>query len=77
MNPPKAAYGSIDEYHIGFYPAPSGIEAFHDEVKAYHKSKGTLQFPLDQPLPYELISRIVKYRVAANKEKAAGKLKKK
>ncbi|RKN80669.1 iron chaperone [Paenibacillus ginsengarvi] len=63
--------------HIGFYPAPSGIEAFADEVKPYHKSKGTLQFPLDQPLPNELIARIVKYRVAESKEKAAAKTKKK
>lgn len=63
--------------HIGFYPAPSGIEAFAEEAKPYHKSKGTLQFPLDEPLPYELISRIVKFRVAANTEKAAGKRKRK
>ncbi|MDT3428836.1 uncharacterized protein YdhG (YjbR/CyaY superfamily) [Paenibacillus forsythiae] len=63
--------------HIGFYPAPSGIEAFQEELKEYHKSKGTLQFPLDQPLPYDLISRIVKYRAASNKEKAETKLKKK
>ncbi|QWU17008.1 Uncharacterized conserved protein YdhG, YjbR/CyaY-like superfamily, DUF1801 family [Paenibacillus sophorae] len=63
--------------HIGFYPAPSGIDAFKEEVKEYHKSKGTLQFPLDKPLPYDLISRIVKYRVASNIEKAEAKLKKK
>ncbi|AKG33337.1 iron chaperone [Paenibacillus durus] len=63
--------------HIGFYPAPSGIEAFKEEVEEYHKSKGTLQFPLDKPLPYDLISRIVKYRVASNIEKAEAKLKKK
>ncbi|AIQ11419.1 iron chaperone [Paenibacillus durus] len=63
--------------HIGFYPAPSGIEAFQEEVKEYHKSKGTLQFPLDKPLPYDLISRIVKYRVASNIEKAEAKSKKK
>jgi len=65
------------KHHIGFYPAPSGIEAFQEEVKPYHKSKGTLQFPLNEPLPYDLISRIVKYRVAANTEKANSKLKKK
>ncbi|BCG57397.1 iron chaperone [Paenibacillus sp. URB8-2] len=63
--------------HIGFYPAPSGIEAFKEELKEYHKSKGTLQFPIDQPLPYDLISRIVKYRVASNMEKAEAKSKKK
>jgi len=63
--------------HIGFYPAPSGIEEFKEELKEYHKSKGTLQFPLDKPLPYEMIRKIVRYRVAANMEKAAAKSKKK
>lgn len=61
--------------HIGFYPAPDGIHAFQDEVAEYHASKGTLQFPLDKPIPYELISRIVKYRVERNLEKAKGKKK--
>ncbi|MEF2245090.1 MULTISPECIES: iron chaperone [unclassified Paenibacillus] len=63
--------------HIGFYPAPSGIEAFQEEVKPYHKSKGTLQFPIHAPMPHDLISRIVKYRAAANIEKANSKRKKK
>jgi len=63
--------------HIGFYPAPSGIDEFKDELKEYHKSKGALRFPIDKPLPYDIISRIVKYRVASNIEKAEGKLKKK
>ncbi|ETT64665.1 DUF1801 domain-containing protein [Paenibacillus sp. FSL H8-0457] len=63
--------------HIGFYPAPSGIEAFQDELKEYHTSKGTLQFPIDQPLPYDLIRRIVQYRVQQNLEKAESKAKKK
>ncbi|NOU99397.1 iron chaperone [Paenibacillus planticolens] len=59
--------------HIGFYPAPDGIHEFQDEVAEYHSSKGTLQFPLGKPMPYELISRIVKYRVGRNLEKAKGK----
>ncbi|ACX63611.1 iron chaperone [Paenibacillus sp. Y412MC10] len=63
--------------HIGFYPAPSGIEAFQDELKVYHASKGTLKFPIDQPLPYDLIRRIVQYRVQQNLEKAESKAKKK
>ncbi|MCY9660958.1 DUF1801 domain-containing protein [Paenibacillus chondroitinus] len=62
--------------HIGFYPAPDGITQFQDEVAEYHASKGTLQFPLGKPIPYELISRIVKYRVARNLEKAKSKKKK-
>ncbi|MEO3946719.1 DUF1801 domain-containing protein [Gorillibacterium sp. CAU 1737] len=65
------------EHHIGFYPAPSGITAFQDELSAYKSAKGSVQFPLDQPLPYELISRIVQFRVQENTEKAAAKAKKK
>ena len=59
--------------HIGFYPAPSGIEAFQQELSAYKNSKGAAQFPIEEPLPLELISRIVKFRVVENLEKAAQK----
>jgi uncharacterized protein YdhG (YjbR/CyaY superfamily) len=59
--------------HMGFYPTPSGIDAFADETSRYRTTKGAIQFPLDQPLPLELISRIVKFRVAENLEKAAAK----
>lgn len=59
--------------HIGFYPAPSGIEAFKDELTAYKGAKGSVQFPLDKPLPLELISRIVAFRVKENLSKAAPK----
>lgn len=52
--------------HIGFYPAPMGIEAFAEETAQYQAGKGTLQFPLDKPVPLELIDRIVKYRVEKN-----------
>lgn len=62
--------------HIGFYPAPDGIEEFQEELKEYRTSKGAIQFPLDQPLPYELIGRIVRFRAARNKEKAQSKQKK-
>jgi uncharacterized protein YdhG (YjbR/CyaY superfamily) len=50
--------------HIGFYPTPSGIEAFKDELADYELSKGTVKFPLDNPIPYDLIQRITAYRVA-------------
>lgn len=60
--------------HIGFYPTPSGIEVFKKQLVDYKCSKGAIQFPLDQPLPLELISKIVKFRVEENLEKA--KLKK-
>ncbi|MHB1314350.1 MAG: iron chaperone [Christensenellales bacterium] len=55
--------------HIGFYPAPSGISAFQEELKPYKSSKGAVQFPLDKPLPLALISRIVHFRVAENQGK--------
>jgi uncharacterized protein YdhG (YjbR/CyaY superfamily) len=52
--------------HIGFYPTPSGIENFKEELKSYKSSKGAVQFPLDQPLPLDLIARIVQFRVTEN-----------
>jgi len=63
--------------HIGFYPTPSGIEAFKNELSDYKGAKGSVQFPVGRPLPYELISEIVKFRVAENIKQAEGKLKKK
>jgi uncharacterized protein YdhG (YjbR/CyaY superfamily) len=59
--------------HIGFYPIPSGIEAFKKELSAYEQGKGSVQFPLDKPIPYDLISRIVKFRVQENLAKAEAK----
>ena len=59
--------------HIGFYPQPSGIEAFKNELSIYESSKGAVQFPLDKPLPLKLISKIVKFRVAENLERAEQK----
>ncbi|WP_445475393.1 iron chaperone [Methanococcoides methylutens] len=50
--------------HVGFYPTPSGIEAFKEELSEYETSKGTVRFPLDKPIPYALIKNIVKFRVA-------------
>ena len=63
--------------HIGFYPAPSGIDAFKDELSEYKGAKGSIQFPFKKPMPYELISKIVKFRVAENIKNAEDKLKKK
>ncbi len=57
------------KHHIGFYPMGSGIEAFKDELSVYKSAKGSVQFPLDEPMPYELISRIVKFRVVENLKK--------
>jgi len=52
--------------HIGFYPTPSGMESFSKEFSIYKTGKGSVQFPLEDPLPYNLISDIVKFRVAEN-----------
>ncbi|RPI70828.1 MAG: hypothetical protein EHM47_11410 [Ignavibacteriales bacterium] len=49
--------------HIGFYPAPSGQEAFKKELSVYKSGKGSVQFPIDKPMPLKLITKIVKYRV--------------
>jgi uncharacterized protein YdhG (YjbR/CyaY superfamily) len=49
--------------HIGFYPTPSGTEAFEKDLSQYRRAKGSVQFPLDLPMPLDLITRIVQYRV--------------
>lgn len=51
------------EHHIGFYPTPSGIENFRKELSVYESAKGSVKFPVDNPLPLDLISKIVKFRV--------------
>ena len=56
--------------HIGFYPKPSAIEAFKKELSVYKYAKGSIQFPLDKPLPVALITKMVKFRVAENRQKA-------
>ena len=55
--------------HIGFYPTPSAIIKFKDELKNYNMSKGAIQFALNEPIPYELISKIVTFRVSEQKLK--------
>ena len=55
--------------HIGFYPTPTGIEAFKEDLSVYKGAKGSVQFPIDQPLPLSLIRRIVEYRVKENSER--------
>lgn len=62
--------------HIGFYPTPSGIEKFKAKLSEYKWAKGSIQFPLDEPIPYELVREIVAYRVKENMEKAESKRKK-
>lgn len=62
--------------HIGFYPAPRGIEAFKEELSAYEGAKGTVRFPFGKPVPFDLIRRIVELRVKDNLKKAEAKKKK-
>lgn len=63
-------YFAVNKNHIGFYPTSSPIVKFRDELEAYGFSKGAIRFPIDKPLPYDLISRIVKFRLSENLEKA-------
>lgn len=63
--------------HVGFYPTPSGIEEFKDELSAYEGAKGSVQFPFDKPMPLGLISKIVKFRAKENRQKGVPKKKKK
>lgn len=73
--PTFVLYGNLVHFaahknHIGFYPSPSGIEAFKQELSEYKGAKGSVQFPLNKPLPYELIRKIVKFRVGENTNRA-------
>jgi len=70
-------YFAAFKNHIGFYPIPTGIEQFKDELAVYKQGKGSVQFPLDKPIPYDLIRRIVAFRVQENLAKAEAKRKKK
>lgn len=56
--------------HIGLYATPSGHKAFEKELSAYKQGKGSVQFPLDEPLPFDLIEQIVRFRVQENAEKS-------
>lgn len=75
-------YGNLVHFaayknHIGFYPTPSGIEKFKNELMMYKNAKGSVQFPINEPIPYELITQIVKFRVIENTELHQSKKKKK
>jgi uncharacterized protein YdhG (YjbR/CyaY superfamily) len=59
--------------HIGFYPTASAIEAFKKELSIYKGAKGSVQFPLDKPLPEDLITKIVKFKLKENEQKTEGK----
>ena len=63
-------YFAAFKKHIGFYPAPIGNAEFEQELSVYGAGKGTVKFPLDQPIPFDLISKIVKFRAKENLERA-------
>lgn len=67
------AYFALFKSHVGFYATPSGHEAFQKELSKYKLGKGSVQFPLDKPMPLALITKIVKFRVKANEAKATEK----
>lgn len=73
---PLVYFGGYD-HHVGFYPAPVGISQFSKELSGYKQGKGSVQFPLDEPMPLELISKIVKYRLKQLEEKTKSKSKSK
>ena len=69
-------YFAAFKNHIGLYPRVSGIEKFKEELSVYKGAKGSVQFPLNKPLPLDLIARIVKFRVTENLEQIKTKMKK-
>ncbi len=76
--PTFALHGNLVHFaafknHIGFYPTPSGIQEFKDELSIYEGAKGSVKFPINKPLPLKLIAKIVKFRVAENIKNAEAK----
>jgi uncharacterized protein YdhG (YjbR/CyaY superfamily) len=69
LNGRPLVYFAGYEYHIGFYPTPSAIAAFKKELSIYKSAKGSVQFPLDKPMPVMLIKKMVKHKVAENLER--------
>lgn len=76
LNGKYLIYFAAYKKHIALYPAPIGNEAFQEEIAAYASGKGTLQFPLHKPIPFNLIRKIVKYRARENLGRVAAKAKK-
>ncbi|MDR0383133.1 MAG: DUF1801 domain-containing protein [Spirochaetaceae bacterium] len=62
--------------HYGFFPTPSGINKFEDELAPYRTGKGTLRFPFNEPIPWDVLKKVIRYRVEENLKKASGKSKK-
>jgi uncharacterized protein YdhG (YjbR/CyaY superfamily) len=75
LNGKPLVYFAGYEHHIGFYPTPAGIDSFKKELSIYKGAKGSVQFPIDKPMPVALIKKMVKYKVAESLEKAKAKKK--
>ena len=73
LNGKNLVHFAAFKHHIGFYPVPSGITAFQKELSVYKLGKGSVQFPLDKPLPYDLVKRIVLFRVKETLELTKGR----
>lgn len=69
LNGRYLVYFAAWKHHIGFYPMPSGTKAFKNELAQHKTTKGLVQFPLNKPIPYDLVKRIVMFRVKENLEK--------
>lgn len=76
LNGKYLIYFAAYKRHIALYPAPIGNEEFQEEIASYESGKGTLQFPLDKPIPFNLIRKIVRYRAKENAARAPAKGKK-
>lgn len=68
-NKKPLAYFAAYKQHIGFYATPTGHAQFKEDLAQYKQGKGSVQFPLDKPIPYDLIERIIKFKVIENKKK--------
>jgi uncharacterized protein YdhG (YjbR/CyaY superfamily) len=77
LNGTYLIYFAAYKKHVSLYPAPIGHAEFQEELSAYESGKGTARFPLDKPIPFDLISKIVKFRVKENLARAEAKGKKK
>ena len=77
LNGKYLVYIAAHKKHIGLYPAPTGVEEFQEAVALYGGGKGTLKFPLNKPMPFDLIRRVARFRANEQAEKAAAKEKQK
>jgi uncharacterized protein YdhG (YjbR/CyaY superfamily) len=69
LNGKSLVYFAGYKNHVGFYPIPSGIAAFEKELSPYQQGKGSVQFPLNKPMPYDLVRKIVLFRIKENLER--------